>query len=341
MVDAVHGSSVWVGRLTSKVSPWDMGVYYRQPIQVEEINTAIDFRGAGDFNTSGNAPDVNLQWEYKALGDSVVFDYGELGLNQTKAQVISLVKRKYDIVKNALVAKAGPRMYGFGLGDAIEGLAKSTDNGASTSEYGGLLRSTYGAAINGQLTAAAGGVISFATIAAQMDLCSAAGSTMESTNLNLTTKSIYTLVEKLVEAKSRGNYDTSRSSLRVSPYTPMGTALDAKQVGMAGIEAFYFRGVPTSKDDACTSGYMFNLNENHIKFISHQYAYCDYVSMKQSVTKGALEETEEHITTSAWQQGKDAKATNSLSDVRQIFIAGNTVNLNPQRSGVITTISTT
>jgi hypothetical protein len=318
-----------------------MGVYEKQPIQIEEINTAVDFRGAGNFNITDNAPDVNLQWEVKGLGDSVVFNYGELGQNQTKAQVISLVKRKYDIVKNALVAKAGPRFYGFGLGDAIEGLAVSTDNGASTSSYGGLARSTYGAAINGQLTAASGGVISFATIAAQMDLCSAAGSMMESTNLNLTTKSVFTLVEKLVEAKSRGNYDTSRSSLRVSPYTPMGTALDAKQVGMAGVEAFYFRGVPTVKDDACTSGYMFNLNENHLEFVSQQYAYCEYVSMKQSVTKGALEETEEHITTSAWQQGKDAKATNSLSDTRQVFIAGNNVNRKPNGSGVITTISTT
>lgn len=341
VVDAVHGSSVLVGRMTAKVTPWDMGPYHKQAIQVEEVSTAIDFQGQGDFNTADSSTDVNMQWEAKGLGDSVVISYPELGLNQTKAQVISLVKRKYDVIKNSLVAAAGTRFYGFGLGSAIDGLALSTDDGTSTSSYGSLARSTYGTFINGQLTPASAGVISFASIAAQMDLCSAAGSATESTNLNLTTKTVFTLVEKLVEAKSRGNYDTARGNLRVSPYTPMGTAVEAKDVGRAGIEAFYFRGVPTSKDDQCTSGYMFNLNENHLDFISSQVAYCDYVSMKQTVTQGALKETGEHITTTAWQQGKEAKATNSLSDVRQILIYGNMVNRNPIRSGVVTGITTT
>jgi hypothetical protein len=341
VVDAVHGSSVLVGRMTAKVTPWDMGPYYKQAIQISEVSTAVDFQGQGNFNTADNSTDTNLQWESYGLGDSIVISYPELGLNQTKAGVISLIKRKYDVIKNSLISAAGTRFYGYGLGSAIDGLALSTDDGTTTSSYGGLARTTYGTYINGQLTDASGGVISFASIAAQMDLCSAAGSMMESTNLNLTTKTVFTLVEKLVEAKSRGNYDTSRGNLRISPYTPMGTAVNPQDAGRAGIEAFYFRGVPTSKDDQCTSGYMFNLNENHIDFISSHVPYCEYVSMKQTVTQGALKESGEAITTTAWQMGKEAKPTNSLSDVRQILIYGNMVNRNPIRSGVITGITTT
>jgi hypothetical protein len=341
VVDAVHGSSVAVGMFTAKVKPWEMGIYEKQPIQVEEVSTAIDFQGQGNFNTAANSPDVNMQWETKGLGDSVVISYPELGLNQTKAQVISLVKRKFDIIKNSLIAAAGSRFYGLGLGSAIEGLALMTDDSTSTASYGGLARSTYGTYINGKLTPASGGVVSFSSIAAQMDLCSAAGSPIESTTLNLTTKTVWTLVEKLVEAKSRGNYDTARSNLRVSPYTPMGTALDVKDVGRGGYEALYFRGVPTTKDDQCTSGSMFNLNQHHIEFISSQIAYCEYIKMKQSVTKGALEEAGDAIVSTAWQQSKESKPTNSLSDVRQIAIYGNLVNRNPIRSGVITGITTT
>ncbi len=340
VVDAVHGSSVAAGRWTSKVTPWEMGIYERTPIQVSDITTAIDFQGQGNFNTGDNSTDVNLQWEAKGLGDSVVISYPELGLNQTKAQVISLIKRKYDVVKNSLVNAFGSRIYGYGLGSAIEGLALSTDNGAATSSYGSLSRATYGAYINGQYLAAVGGVISYSVIAAQMDLCSPAGSTTESTNLNLTTKTVWTLVEKLIEAKSRGNYDTSRSSLRVTPYTPMGTAIDASDAGRAGYEAIYFRGVPTVKDDQCTSGSFFPLNENYLGFVSSQVAYCEYVSMKQTVTKGALQQAGEAITTTAWQMGKEAKALNGLADVRQILIYGNFVNRNPIRSGVITGITT-
>lgn len=338
VVDAVHGSSVLVGRATgSRVKPWQMGIYEKQPIQVSEVTTAIDFQGIGNFNTADNSTDVNLQWEAKGLGDSVIIGYAELGLNQTKAQVINLVKRKFDVVKNSLIAASGSRFYGLGAGSAIEGLQLSTDAGTYSSSYGGLSRTTYGTYINGQVTAASGGVISFNTVAAQIDLCSAAASSLESTNLLLTTKTVWALLEKLVEAKSRGNYDTSRGNLRVSPYTPMGVALEAKQVGVGGYESIYFRGIPAVKDDQCPSGLLYTLNENHLEFVSSNIAYCDSIKMKQEVTEGALEE----IVTTAWQVSKEAKPTNGLGDVRQIAIYGNYVNRNPVRSGVITGVTTT
>jgi hypothetical protein len=338
VVDAIHGSSVLVGRATgTRIKPWEMGIYEKQPIQVEEITTAVDFQGIGNFNTADSSADVNLQWEAKGLGDSVVIGYAELGLNQTKAQVINLVKRKFDLVKNSLIAASGSRLYGLGSGSAIEGLQLQTDDGTYTANYAGLSRATYGTAINGQLTPAAAGVISFAALAAQIDLCSAAASSMESTNLILTTKSVWALIETLVESKSRGNYDTSRGNLRVSPYTPMGVAVDAKDVGRGGYESIYFRGIPTVKDDQCPTGLVYTLNENHIQFVSSKIAYCENISMAQSVTKGALEEAK----STAWQVSKEAKPTNGLGDVRQIAIYGNFVNRNPFRSGVITGVSTT
>jgi hypothetical protein len=303
----------------------------------------------GNFNTADNSTDVNLQWEAKGLGDSVVIiGYPELGLNHDKgAGNFNLVKRKFDVVKNSLIAAAGVRFYGLGPRCTLSrALQLSTDNGAATqASYGSLAVAPtvrYGHQRPGtpQLS---DGVVSYSTLAAQIDLCSAAGSTMESINLNLTTKTIWTLVEKLVEAKSRGNYDTSRGSLRVSPYSPMGTAIEksALQAGVAGYESIYFRGIPFVKDDQCTSGAIFNLNENHLEFISSQIAYCEYISMKQTVTQGALQESGEAITTTAWQQGKESSPTNSLSDVRQIAIYGNVVNRKPNGSGVMPGISTT
>lgn len=337
VVDAIHNSSVLVGRATGSVTPWEMGVYEKQPIQVTEVTTAVDFQGIGDFNTADNSTDVNLQWEAKGLGDSVIIGYAELGLNQTKAQVINLVKRKFDVIRNSLIAAAGSRFYGLGQGSAIEGLQLSTDAGTYSSAYGGLSRSTYGTYINGQVTPAASGVISFNSLAAQIDLCSAAASTMESTNLILTTKTNWTFIEKLVEVKSRGNYDTSRGNLRVTPYTPMGVAVDAQLVGMAGYESIYFRGVPVVKDDQCPTGLVYTLNENHLEFVSSSIAYCTSIQMGEEVTKGALED----VRTTAWQVSNEAKPVNGLGDVRQIAIYGNFVNRNPRRSGVITGVSGT
>ena len=78
VVDAIHGSSVLVGRMTGgNVKSWNMGIYERQPIQVSDITTAVDFQGIGNFNTADNSTDVNLQWEAKGLGDSVIIGYAE------------------------------------------------------------------------------------------------------------------------------------------------------------------------------------------------------------------------------------------------------------------------
>lgn len=337
VVDAVHNSSVLVGRMTGgNVRPWEMGVYEKQPIQVSDVSTAVDFQGIGNFNTADNSTDVNLQWEAKGLGDSVIIGYAELGLNQTKAQVINLVKRKFDVIRNSLIAAAGTRLYGLGVGSAIEGLQLSTDNATYSSTYAGLSRTTYGTYINGQVTAASGGVISFNTLASQIDLCSAAASTSDSTNLILTTKTVWALVEKLVETKSRGNYDTSRGNLRVTPYSPMGVAMEAAQVGTAGYESIYFRGIPTVKDDQCPTGLVYTLNENYLDFVSLNVAHCESISMSEEVTKGALDP----VKTTAWQISKEAKPVNGLGDVRQMLIYGNLVNRNPRRSGVITGVTT-
>lgn len=335
VVDAIHNSSVLVGRTTAKTVPWEQGIYEKQPIQVSDVSTAIDFQGIGNFNTADNSTDVNLQWEAKGLGDSVVIGYAELGLNQTKAQVINLVKRKFDVIRNSLIAASGSRLYGLGQGSAIEGLQLQTDAGTYSASYGGLSRATYGTYINGQVTPAAGGLVSFSSIAAQIDLCSAAASSLESTNLLLTTKTNWAYVEKLVETKSRGNYDTSRGNLRVTPYTQMGVAMAAEQVGMLGYESYYFRGIPVVKDDQCPTGLLYTLNENHLEFVSSQIAYCNSVKMSQEVTKGALEE----VVTTAWQVSNEAKPVNGLGDVRQIAMYGNFVNRNPRRSGVITGIT--
>lgn len=339
VIDAIHGSSVLVGRATGgkNMKPWDMGTYEQQPIQVSDVTTAVDFQGIGNFNTADNSTDVNLQWQAKGFGDSVIIGYAELGLNQTKAQVINLVKRKFDVIKNSLIAGSGVRFYGLGAGSAIEGLQLSTDAGTYSSSYGTLSRTTYGTAINGQVTPASSGVVSFNSLAAQIDLCSAAASIVTATNLILTTKSAWALIEKLVESKSRGNYDTSRGSLRVSPYTPMGVAVDSSDVGRAGYEAIYFRGIPVVKDDQAPTGLIYTLNENYLQFVNSKIAYCSPIEMKESVTKGALEEA----VTTAWQVSTEAKPTNGLGDVRQIAIYGNYVNRDPVRSGVITGVTTT
>jgi hypothetical protein len=319
-----------------------MGQYEQNPIQVSESTTGGDFVGLGSFDTSDVSTDINLQFLTKGYYQNITLSVPEISLNNTEAGIISLVKRKMDVAKNALQSNVTTRLYGLGSGSAIEGLQLQTDNATYSSTYGNQSRTTYGTYINGQVTAASSGIVSFSSLATQMDLCSAASSDQESTNLLLTTKSVWALVETIVESKNRGNYDTSRGYQRVSPYTPMGTAVSASETGMVGnggFVSFYFRGIPVVKDDKCPTGLIYTLNENYMKFVSLSLMGLSAIQMGQAVTKGVFDDSQAKST--AFQMTDERMPTNALGTVKQIVLYGNFINYNPKRSGVITGVTTT
>lgn len=341
-VDAVHGSSVLAGRVLANPKPWKMGQYEQNPIQVSESTTGGDFVGTGTFDTSDVSTDINLQFLSKGYYQNITLSVPEISLNNTEAGIIDLTKRKMDVATGAMKSNVGTRLYGLGTGDAIEGLQLQTDNSAVSSSYGNQSRSTYGSYINGQVTPAAGGVISYSALATQLDLCSAASSDQESPNLIDTTKSIWALIETVVEAKNRGNYDTSRGYQRVSPYTPMGTAINAGENGMVGnggFVAYYFRGIPVVKDDKCPTGLVYTLNENYMKFVSLSLLGLKNVQMGQAVTQGVYDDSK--VSNTAFQITDERMPTNALAQIKQIVIYGNFINYNPKRSGVMTGVTIT
>jgi hypothetical protein len=341
VVDAVHGSSVLVARVMANPKTWAMGQYEQNPIQVSESNTGGDFVGLGSFDTSDVSTDVNFQWLTKGYYQNITLSIPEISLNNSEAGIINLTKRKFDVAKNALQSNLGSRVYGLGSGAAIEGLQLQVDNGTYSSSYGNLSRTTYGANINAQVTPAASGVINFSTVTTSIDLASAASASQESTNFILTTKTIWGFLEQIIEAKNRGNYDTSRGYLRVSPYTPMGTAVSASDlpVGMLGFDSYYVRGIPTVKDDKCPTGLVYFLNENYMKYVSLPLMNLKPIEMAQQVTKGVYDDS--MVKTTAFQITDDRMPTNQLGTVQQIVTYGNFINYNPKRSAVLTGVSST
>lgn len=347
VVDAVHGSSVLAARVLAQPKKWQMGQYEQNPIQVSESTTGGDFTGMGNFDTSDVTTDVNLQWLTKGYYQNITMPIPLISLNNTEAGIISLTKRKMDVAKTAIMSQVCTRLYGLGQGDAIEGLQLQTDNGTVSASYGGQSRAALGAFINGQVTPAVSGIISFQSLAAQIDLSSAASASGESTNLILTTKTIWGLIETIVEAKSRGNYDTSKGYQRVTPYTPMNTALRPDQLprGMVGFDCYFVRGIPVVKDDKCPTGLVYTLNENYMKFVSLDLVGLKTITMAPQVYRGVYsddngtdDKTPEQAT--AFQITDERMPTNQLGTVQQIVIYGNFANYNPKRSGVITGVTT-
>lgn len=343
VVDAVHGSSVLAGRGLSNPKTWSMGQYEQNPIQVSESSTGGFFSGMGTFDTSDVSTDVNMKWLSKGFYQNITLSIPEISLNASEAGIIKLTKRKMDVAKGAAISQIGSALYSLGSGDMFEGLQLQTDNATYSSSYGTLSRTTYGTYINGQVTAAAAGVISFTSLGAQVDLCSSASNSDESTNLILTTKTVWGLIETIVEAKSRGNYSTKSSNggwMVVSPYTSTGEMISRDQlpVGQVGFDSYYFRGIPVVKDDKCPTGLVYTLNERYLKFVSLPLVGLKQIAMSYEVTKGAYQEQPR---STAFQITDERMPVNSLGKVQQIIAYGNFVNMNPKRSGVITGVTTT
>lgn len=339
IVDAVHGSSVFGGRTLARTKQWDMGLYEQNPIQVAESTTGGDFVGLGQFDTSDESLDINLQWTAKGYYQNITMSIPEISHNATEAGIIKLTRSKMDKAGNAIQSGLGSRLYGVGGASQIEGLQLATDAGTYSTSYGGQSRTTYGTYINGQVTAASSGIISFATMATQYDLCSAASSTQEEPNAIIQTKTIWGFLEQIVEAKQRGNYDSTRARMQVTPYTPAGVALPSSEVpqGQVGFSSIFFRDVPGLKDDKCPTGLQYYLNERYHKFVSLPLVGLNSVGLGQQVTRGVYDDS--MYKTTAFQVTDTRMPTNQLGTVKQIICYGNYANFNPKRSGVVTGIT--
>jgi hypothetical protein len=166
-----------------------------------------------------------------------------------------------DVAKTAIMSQLGTRLYGLGTGDAIEGLQLMTDAGTYSTTYGGLSRSTYGAYINGQVTPASAGVVSFQSLAAQIDLCSTASESSDATNLILTTKPSGDSLKLSLKPRTVATM-TLLVATSVFLHTPQWVAAvrpDQLPVGSVGFDSYYFRGIPVVKDDKCPTGLIYTL----------------------------------------------------------------------------------
>jgi hypothetical protein len=332
VVDSIHNGSVIPARFLTRTTEWDEGQYMQQPIQVEENDNGGDFVGMPVFDVAAQNTDQNLKWLPKGKRQSIVVPWAEIAINKSKAGVIKLVGRKMDVAKNAMKDKMGTTLLGLGLGDAIEGLDKMTDDSTLTSEYGTLSRTTYGTAINGIRNTVA--TLTLAAMGTQIDATSPAN-TDEGTTLILTNKTIWGYIEQLLDPKTRQMYENIPSY--ISPYTPNGGAVKAAELGGAtGFTAIFHRGIPVVKDEKVGTGKTYYLNEGSIEFCRVDFPQMKNVKLSNEVTRGVFKG---EPSPSAFQITEMMNPWNQLGDIGHIIAYGNLINRNPHRSGV--TVSTT
>lgn len=339
VVDQINNSNVFLARILNKPGKWT-GVYESQPISVANSVTGGSFSGMDTFPTAATNNTRLLTWYVAAYEQSVVVPGIEKAVNSgSEKQVLKLLATRLDEAKVSANQAVGLIAYGFGSGKDFDGLGVIVDNGASTSSYGGLTRST-NAFINGDITAVNNGTITLDYLSSEFDNVSAAGSTSESPTIGLTTKAIWTFVEGLIQPMVSARYDTLqlKGYDRVDGGTPNGETRPAgeKTTAFGGFNAINYRARPLVADDNATSQTFFWLNENYMEFKRLQDSSLRQIESSVEVTEGFYKDVK---FPSAWQFRELMSPVNQYGEVGLLLLMGNLIHKQPRRNGKLTGIT--
>jgi hypothetical protein len=157
----------------------------------------------------------------------------------------------------------------------------------------------------------------------------------ETPTLGVTTEAVWRLLESLYQPTINGNvkFDGYSQVTRTS-VLPNKAALR----GEVGFDALFFNGTPVVRDEKCTSGYFYWLNEKTINWYglkSHKYSN---ISLSSSNIEGVYAES--NVPKSygfCWTGLKEP--VNQYAEIGQIILMGNLIGSNPRLNSMGTGIT--
>jgi hypothetical protein len=261
VVDNILSSRTYASRLMG-MSKEMVGKTWDYTVKVVDSQSGEFFVGLETLNSAASDTTITLSYAHTAFAQPVVSIMLESFANQGPTGVIDLDAYKYEEAVAEAVQKLGTALYGIGNANQPLGLGAIVDDATDVGTIGGQSRSTY---TNLKATRTAfGGALTLAKLATLEDNIVAAGIQTEEPNLNLTTKTVWSLYEQLLSPQVRADYSSvGYNAISLRGDSVMKTA-DLK--GAAGFTSLSYRGKPVIKDDACTSGNWFMLNERYFEF---------------------------------------------------------------------------
>jgi type II secretory pathway pseudopilin PulG len=339
IVDQINNSNVFLARILNKPGSW-RGVYMAQPIETANSTTGGSFSGMDTFPTAATNNTRLMTWYLAAFEQSVVVPGIEKAVNaRNEQQVLRLLATRLDEAKVSALQAVGQIAYGVGSGKDFDGLGLIVDAGTNSSSYAGITRTT-SPYINADVTAVTSGIITLDYLSSEFDNVSAASSTSESPTIGLTTKTIWTYIEGLLQPMVSARYETLQLSGydRVDGGTPNGQSVpaSAKTSGFAGFNAISYRARPLVADDNCTSQTFFWLNENYLEFDRLQDSSLRQIQSNVEVTEGYYK----NVTfPAAWQFRELIAPVNQYGEVGLLILMGNLIHRQPRRNGKLTGIT--
>lgn len=279
VVDSILNSTTYFARLMGRGKPL-VGKTYDVTHKISKTNQGQFFIGLETLNGSAVNTYITTSFAHTAYQIPAVSLMLESFANAGETGTINLDVNKLEEARAEACQDLGLAVYGTGISNKPLGLEAIVDDGTNIATIGGQTRATY-TQLNAHVTAS-GGTLTLAKMDTEHDAASAAGLESEEPNLLLTTKTIWTLYGQLLSPQLRNDY----SALPIRADASSGIVAKQELKGTAGFTAVTYRGVPMIKDDACTSGVMYFLNERYLDWMGRTIVPDEYRGRIEKVDLG-------------------------------------------------------
>jgi len=336
VVDNILNSATLGSKLMSAGEEF-MGKTADYTVKVVDSQQGQFVAGLESLNSAASDTTVTLSFAHTAFMQPIIFAMTEAFANAGSTGVINLQAFKMDEAAGEAKNRIGRAIYGTGSGNQPLGLGALVDDGTSVATIGGLSRATYTSLAS--TVTASGGTVSLSKLATLHDSASAAGIESEEPTLGVSTKAIWTNVESLLFPSVRANYEV------LLPVRGAGNQMLSREAlrGVAGFTALSYRGIPIIKDDACSTGTFFFLNENYLKWLGRTLVPKEFEGVLEKVDLGQPSTTEGVMAapyeTHGFFHQKEAMVINQGAMVGRIWVFGQLVTNQPRRHAKLTGIT--
>jgi len=320
LVEGVLQGNIGVSFFLVRAKKW-RGAQEEVPFKFEKNANGGSFTGFDLLNTAAVDNTIKLTYDAAFNEISVVLPKSDLSLNDTEEKVADLMERQIMSDAFDLADNIGNQFYGDGTGNGgkdLLGLEGIVDDGTNVATIGGQARATY-PALNGSVTAS-GGALTLALMYAEWDNVQEG---MQEPSLILTTKTVRSLYNQLLEPKER--------------YTLPVSGRD-KLFMTTGAEQLAFRSAPIVADSKCPAGLMYFLNERSLEFRAlPKWPLAEPINFMMEAMDG--EPSPEIPKGLGFHWTGWVKPVNQEAIVGRVIHAGNFIVKNPRYNGKLTGIT--
>ncbi len=339
VVDQIQNAPTFYSRVQSKGQPME-GKTMDWTVDVVADTQGEFFVGLETLNSSYTQTTIPLSYAHTAFTQPTVGKMLDDFANVGSTATINLDVFKYEKAAAEAMQRLGSAIYADGTANRPDGLAIIV---ADSGTIGGQSRSTY-PQLNSTVTAS-GGTLTLAKLATLDDNTRAASLMASTTNIGVTTKTVWSLYESLLQPNIRTDYagmGYPKMGIRANTVTRG----DKSQNG-AGFIAIEHRGKPIIADDFATSGVLFYLNEDSFGWVARTVVPDKYKGMVEKVNLGTMSSYEGvgaqildmPSEFNGWFYQKDMILPNQAGTIGRFYVIGQFATWEPRRNGKLTGIT--